>query len=1021
LRYDKRSDEWAFASNHPLLTNPTIHDIGVDEDFTWIANDKGIASSPLGSVEWRFYTSSDGLPDDSVVSFDFHSDYVWAGTAKGIARFDKYIEEWESIQVPELSSGMTDIAVWGDNIWIVSPLGIFSVDIENTEVQKYSVEDNILEIVIAGGNIWFLGERIAQRYVPAENIWRRYGTEQGFPQNPTDVKVEGKTIWISSPGGIHFFNAKLDRWTEFLPLRSSPVGVEVKSVAPDGGYLWVLTPRGVGRYDETTGAWRRFSELDGLMVKEGLSITADGNYIFVVGTENVGVYYKSRDSWRTYGYDSIGISTGKTGRKLIAIEPSGLTLTPSDSTKFSISGISSLGFKLEPEIKSQDFWNSLSLHGELPSQRSISGIYDDVIEEEKRYKLEYQGTQNDIVREITVGEAQFRPFNSSLLDKEEVAGIGTKLSKGSTRSELWFSQRRGIPYVDFLRGQMGAREIFSLSLSHKDIIPYSEKLFVDGSLMQRNVHYFIAYTQGRIVFSEPDLVDPDSRIRVEYQYRESSTEGRFSSIQLETKQMNDKAKFGAIFTDLPGKSNRYIATSGFAQWKNEWFLIQPEIAYANPDTHLAEGCRLELNSEKVEIKALLRHFTPDFPSTINRLTEFGKLTDEVDLETSIRPWNASSFKFHFNSGKSQIGNGNFARANFKFNPKGLPSLMLSGRYDVLDTSAERDKRVGGKIGIGYDLPEGFLKKLRLSELGFSSRLGSTYLDLGEKKTGFSEENIRYDTYWKIYAGIKAGASANIYQRFSRLADYTVRRTILGMQIIAIPGINSSLYFDLFKSEDKSNPIAVEENLLSANLSVFPGNWSPLLEWLDILSGYTVIGRAESSRVHSILIRPTIRFSQRMRFLANWITTMESESKETRLDSELLYTPDFGRIGLNLFARPSKGNEELEKGLVPWCEFRILGIMNGLRLSLVQTPKGKLTMSPEHRIRHHMRMKKVLRSIYLANSVSITTGEVNRISESPLVELSTNFSLTFRFSGTLAYDLNRNESNVNFLFRGYAKF
>ncbi|MFQ6040337.1 MAG: hypothetical protein ACE5PV_05730, partial [Candidatus Poribacteria bacterium] len=63
LRYDKRSDEWTFASTHPLLRDATVHDIGVDEDFIWIAADKGAASAPVGSAEWRVYTSSDGIPD----------------------------------------------------------------------------------------------------------------------------------------------------------------------------------------------------------------------------------------------------------------------------------------------------------------------------------------------------------------------------------------------------------------------------------------------------------------------------------------------------------------------------------------------------------------------------------------------------------------------------------------------------------------------------------------------------------------------------------------------------------------------------------------------------------------------------------------------------------------------------------------------------------------------------------------------------------------------------------------------
>ncbi|MFQ6042546.1 MAG: hypothetical protein ACE5PV_16955, partial [Candidatus Poribacteria bacterium] len=973
-----------------------VHDIGVDEDFVWIATDKGVASAPIGSVEWRFYTSSDGLPDDNALSLAFHPDYVWAGTAKGIARFDKYIEEWESIQVSELASGISDIAILGDTVWLASEAGIFSVDVESGESQRHPVEGNFLELVLAGGDIWFLGEEEGQRYIPTENLWRGYGAEQGFPKNPTDVKVEGKTIWIASYRGIHSYEPNLDRWAEFLPLRSSPVGFEVKGVAPDAGYFWTLTVKGVGRYDRTTGAWRRFGELDGLTVKGGLSITVDGNYVFVIGSESIGIYYKSRNSWRTYNYDSIGLTKRRAGRRFISIEPSGLTLTPSESMRFSLSGISSVNFELKPEFENFDFWNSLSLHGELPSQRSMSGTYDDV--RERRYRFDYRGTSKDIVRGMTVGEAQIRPSHSVLLDNEEVLGAGTKLSKDSTHSELWLAQKRGVPHVDFLRGKLGEREIFSYRLSHKEIIPYSDRIFIDGKLMQRNVHYFIDYTLGWIILNAPDLVDPDSRIRVEYQYEDSSARGRVSNIQLETKQMDDRVNFGGIFTDFQTESNRYFVTSGFARWQNRWLTIQPEMAYARPESDSAAAFMMRLKSGEADVKAMYRQFSPDFPAAIRRLTEFGKLTDEVNFSTSARFWDNSSFRFQLNSGSSETDKGDFAIVHFKLNPQGLPSFIFSGRYDVLNTPDERDKRIGGKVGIGYDLPEKVLNRLRLSGLGFSSRFGSARLDLVEKgkESSVSERGVfRYDVYWKVYAGLKAGASANVYQRFSRLHNYTVRRTVLGMQALAVPGINPSLYIELFEEKDKSSP-PKKENLLSANLSVFPGNWSPLLNWLDIFSGYTVMEHSESVRIRSTLFRPTVRFSPRLRLLANWI---RNESEGNRVDSELLYTPDSGRMGVNFLTRPQMGEDGSEKKLTPWYEFLLSGTVNSLRLSLSQMPDGNFTLSPEYLIRRYTQMKWMLRSLYLANSFSFTKGEANRISESLLAESSTNFNLTFRLSGT----------------------
>ncbi len=1027
LRYDKRSDEWSFVSTHPLLRGSAINEIGIDEGFIWVATSKGIANAVIGSAEWETYTSSDGLPSDNISSVAFHTDYVWAGTTKGLARFDKYIEEWEPNRMSEFTSGITDIAVLGDSVWVVSPSGIFSVDVEANEIQHHSDEGDLLELGLVGNDIWFLGGGKALRYIPAQNLWRKYGTGQGFPVNPRDVRVEGEIIWIAGPEGIQSYDSKLDRWIEFLPLRSSPIGIDVESCAPGGGIFWVLTSRGVGRYDRTTGAWRRFSALDGLTVKDGLSIIADGNYVFVVGAESVGVYYRSRDSWRTFRYDSIEHPGGGAGKKLISIQSSGLTFAPSDLTRFSISGISSAGFRIKPEIENFDFWNSLSLHGELPSQRTMSGIYDDV--RDRRFRLEYRGNRTDVVRGITVGEAQFRPFNSSLLDKEEVLGGGVKLSHGSSRSELWFAQRRGIPHVDFLRGKLGEREVFSYRLSHKEVIPYSEKLFVDGLLMQRNAHYFIDYTLGWIIFNAPDLVDPDSYIRVEYQYSDDAAEGRVSGVQFET-QMGDGPHLGATILDFPvadasrsDASARYLAGNTFGWWENRWLIIQPEIAYARPDSHLAGAFQMELRSEKTGIKASLRRFSADFPSTIRRFTEFGRLTDEVSLEASIQPRSNSLFRFRATSGSSHTGKRNFAMLDLRLNPEELPSFLFSGRYDDLDTSAERDKRIGAKMGMGYDLPERLLKGLPLSELGFSSRLGVTRIasddgtpqteDLSALPNG---DVFRHDVYWRIYAGLKAGASANIYQRFSRLPNYEARRTVVGVQMLAVPGIHSSFYLDVFNTQGDSGS-SKRENLLSANLSVLPGNWTSALKWIDILSGYTMIERNDADRIRTVLVRPTATISQNLRLLANWIW---NESEGTSVDSELLYAPDFGRIGMTVSARERKDQGGWEKGLMPWQEFLLLGAIHRLRLSLIQTSQGDLTWSPEHLMRYYMPLRRVLRSVYLTNSFAFLQGNTSHISESLLVELVTRFSLTFRLSGTITHNLNDDKTDILMLFRGYVQ-
>ena len=55
-------------------------------------------------------------------------------------------------------------------------------------------------------------------------------------------------------------------------------------------------------------------------------------------------------------------------------------------------------------------------------------------------------------------------------------------------------------------------------LLHPDIIPESEKVYVDGRLLTRGKDYIIDYPSGYLSFLDPELIGPDTKIRVEYEW-----------------------------------------------------------------------------------------------------------------------------------------------------------------------------------------------------------------------------------------------------------------------------------------------------------------------------------------------------------------------------------------------------------------------------------------------------------------------------------------------------------------------
>ncbi|GAH32620.1 unnamed protein product, partial [marine sediment metagenome] len=55
-------------------------------------------------------------------------------------------------------------------------------------------------------------------------------------------------------------------------------------------------------------------------------------------------------------------------------------------------------------------------------------------------------------------------------------------------------------------------------LLHPDIIPESERVYVDEKLLTRNEDYVIDYPSGYLSFLDPDLIGADTKIRVEYEW-----------------------------------------------------------------------------------------------------------------------------------------------------------------------------------------------------------------------------------------------------------------------------------------------------------------------------------------------------------------------------------------------------------------------------------------------------------------------------------------------------------------------
>ena len=60
--------------------------------------------------------------------------------------------------------------------------------------------------------------------------------------------------------------------------------------------------------------------------------------------------------------------------------------------------------------------------------------------------------------------------------------------------------------------------VVEIYLLHPDVVPESERVYVDGKLLKRDEDYIIDYPSGYLSFVDPDVIGPDTKIRVEYEW-----------------------------------------------------------------------------------------------------------------------------------------------------------------------------------------------------------------------------------------------------------------------------------------------------------------------------------------------------------------------------------------------------------------------------------------------------------------------------------------------------------------------
>ena len=276
--------------------------------------------------------------------------------------------------------------------------------------------------------------------------------------------------------------------------------------------VYMTTDKGIAQYNETTNAFYHYSKADGLLRQEGaIGTLLVGNLFTVVFPDGAETLDTSANVWQTRSIEVTQQSDRNTRINtfgtLNASEPFDVIHRKFSSTGYA-TAVGGVGFGQRLDGGRQLNGSAWLDYGQVdaPGIRAL------------QYRVDYFGNKHDVLRQINVSDQlQYRYLEEGLDRPLLLQGARVKLSTPDPESkgaaEIHAGYRRGQVVRDFLTG--ARQSVYQLSTTN--IIPASERVYVDGMLLTSGMDYTIVYPAAQLTFLNPERIDDLSVISVEYE------------------------------------------------------------------------------------------------------------------------------------------------------------------------------------------------------------------------------------------------------------------------------------------------------------------------------------------------------------------------------------------------------------------------------------------------------------------------------------------------------------------------
>jgi hypothetical protein len=505
-------DRWTVFS-----AGATVNKLVVDQTILWLATDDGVIRFDIGSQRSTKLTMDDGLPSQRVSTVAFDDQYVWFGTNKGLVRYRKTDR---ALKVYDESNGLPSKTVTysvtiGRQVWFGTRAGIavYSPDVDG--LRAFGEADgmasgDVAEMFQFGADLWCRTDVGLSRFRIQQRVFNNFPMTVMGAQQLRVTAIDGENMWLGTDNGLWLFEGASDS-IRLFPQQAALGSKTIVGVEPSSSYIYFVTDKEILQYNKLTLAIRRFTAAERLSRQEGSTGSlSSAKFVTVMFADAAVMYNVQLDQWTDRKIEVAAAKERKTtGRIFGQFESEQPFINGGkDGQNAYANAVGGIGIGQQLE-KERTLNGSMYLdYGQLDA----SGIRD------LQYKIEYLGNQNDVVRDVRIEDKLKYRYVEEGLDRQLLlqgahVGLATPGAEPKASLSVDAGFRRGQVVRDFLTGPW--QEIYQLS--QKYILPGSERVYVDGEMLNNGTDYTVVYSAGQLTFLNRERIDDLSVITIEYE------------------------------------------------------------------------------------------------------------------------------------------------------------------------------------------------------------------------------------------------------------------------------------------------------------------------------------------------------------------------------------------------------------------------------------------------------------------------------------------------------------------------